>query len=179
MPVSPRVFDGDHTAPGGSWGIRRARGVSLCVCACDSPAGDSYKGIVARPKANRPTDAEMEILRVLWDAGGCTIGGVKKRLRSTQDRDVSPSTVQKALEIMVGKGLVKKDCTDRPCVYSAAVRQDAIERLFMRHLANLLGRSIPSLLMRSLPRKKASKEEVDQLRQYLDSLPDDDEKPQR
>jgi predicted transcriptional regulator len=89
------------------------------------------------------------------------------------------STVQKALEIMINKGLVKKDCTDRPCLYSAAVRQDAIERLFMRHLANLLRRSIPSLLMRSLPRKKATKEEVDQLRQYLDSLPDEDEKPER
>jgi predicted transcriptional regulator len=151
---------------------------------------------VARPKANRPTDAEMEILRVLWDAGGCTIadaemeilrvlwdaggctiGGVQKRLRSTQDRDVSPSTVQKALEIMVGKALVKKDCADRPCVYTAAVRQDAVERLFMRHLEGLLGRSITSLLMRSLPRKKATREEVDQLRHYLDSLPDREDAP--
>jgi predicted transcriptional regulator len=176
MPVSPRVFDEDHTAPGGN-GASAGRAVCLSVCVCDSPARERYKGTVARPKANRPTDAEMEVLRVLWDAGGCTIGGVQKRLRSTQDRDISPSTVQKALEIMVGKGLVKKDCTDRPCVYTAAVRQDAVERLFMRHLEGLLGRSIASLLMRSLPRKKATKEEVDQLRQYLDGLPDRDESP--
>jgi predicted transcriptional regulator len=115
----------------------------------------------------------MEILRVLWEAGACTIGGVQKRLRSTQDRDVTPSTVQKALEIMVGKGLIKKDCTDRPCLYTAAVRQDAVERLFVRHIEGILGRSLTSLLMRSLPRKKATKEELDQLRQYLDSLPPD------
>jgi hypothetical protein len=41
--------------------------------------------------------------------------------------------------------------------------------------ARALGRSITSLLMRSLPRKKATKEEVDQLRQYLDSLSDEDD----
>jgi BlaI family transcriptional regulator, penicillinase repressor len=142
-------------------------------------AGKSYKVNVARPKANRPTDAEMEILRVLWEAGGCTIGGVQKRLRATQDRDVTPSTVQKALEIMVGKGLIKKDCTDRPCLYTAAVKQDAVERLFVRHIEGILGRSLTSLLMRSLPRKKASKEEIDQLREYLDNLPEEDQEPRQ
>ena len=179
MPVSPRGSRARVEHARGTARPQRLRRDRVSAGCGDSPARESYKRTVARPKANRPTDAEMEILRVLWEAGGCTIGGVQKRLRSTQDRDVTPSTVQKALEIMVGKGLVKKDCTDRPCLYTAAVKQDAVERLFVRHIETILGRSLSNLLMRSLPRKKASKEEIDQLRQYLDNLPEDDEKPER
>ena len=116
----------------------------------------------------------MEILRVLWSTEGSTIGGVQKQLRATQQRDVTPSTVQKALEILVTKGLVTKDCQDRPCIYRAAVRREAVERMFVRHLEGLLGRSLASLLIRSVPRKKASKEDVEQLKEYLGGLPDDD-----
>jgi BlaI family transcriptional regulator, penicillinase repressor len=133
--------------------------------------------VVPRPKATRPTDAEMEILRVLWSTGGSTIGGVQKQLRATEQRDVSPSTVQKALEIMVAKGLVTKKCDDRPCVYSAAVRRDAVERMFVRHIERILGRSLASLVMRSVPRKKATKEDVDQLKRYLEGLPDSEDNP--
>ena len=55
----------------------------------------------------RPTDAELSILRVLWQLGPSTV----REVRETLDR-VKPTgytTVLKLLQIMTEKGLVRRD----------------------------------------------------------------------
>ena len=126
---------------------------------------------MGRPTSPRPTDAELDVLHVLWEAGDCTIRDVQNGLAQSHGRNLGLTTVQKALEIMVDKGLVAKAGEERPAKFSAKVRRAAVEKLFLRHLAErVFGRSLVGFVMRSAPLLKASPEEVEQLQQYLAEL---------
>ena len=72
------------------------------------------------PRINpqRPTDAELEILQVLWQRGTSTVRQVYDVL--SEKRDLAYTTVLKMLQIMFEKGLVLRDETDRSHSYSAA-----------------------------------------------------------
>ena len=61
--------------------------------------------------APRPTDAELAILRVLWDRGPSTVREVHEALRDSQDSGYT--TVLKLLQIMTDKGLVVRDESER------------------------------------------------------------------
>ena len=59
----------------------------------------------------RPTDAELAILRVLWDRGPSTVREVHEALRASQTRGYT--TVLKLLQIMTDKRLVVRDESQR------------------------------------------------------------------
>src|SRR2546423_10831880 len=82
-----------------------------------------------------PTNAELEILRVLWQRGPSTVRDVHESLDHT--KAVGYTTVLKLLQIMVEKGLVRRDASARSHVYAAAASQDATQR---RMVADLVGR---------------------------------------
>jgi BlaI family penicillinase repressor len=138
----------------------------------DNPSGAGYKPGVGRPTSPRPTDAELEILHILWDGRECTVRDIRKALREKSARQLSQSTVQKALEIMADKGMVGRVGDERPLKYAALVRRSAVERLFLRHLAERVfaGRSLMGFVMRSLPFAKASRKDVEELEKHLAAL---------
>ena len=65
----------------------------------------------------RPTDAELAILRVLWERGASTVRQVHEALADT--RETGYTTTLKLMQIMADKGLVKRNETARTHVYSA------------------------------------------------------------
>src|ERR1039458_858639 len=77
------------------------------------------------PRTNlpRPTDAELEILRVLWDLGPSTVRDVHTTLE--RRREIGYTTVLKLMQIMAAKGLVERDETARAHVYKARVNAGA------------------------------------------------------
>jgi len=66
----------------------------------------------------KPTDAELEILTVLWSRGPCTVRDVHQVIAGRKPTQYT--TVLKLLQIMAGKGLVRRDETDRAHVYAAS-----------------------------------------------------------
>src|SRR5436190_23296710 len=66
----------------------------------------------------RPTDAELEILTVLWSIGPATVRDVHNVIIAR--RTAQYSTVLKFMQIMAEKGLVRRDETERAHVYEAA-----------------------------------------------------------
>ena len=74
-----------------------------------------------RQASEQPTDVELQILRILWDLGPCTVREVHNRLSS--DKGTKYETTVKMLLVMLEKGLVKRDDSVRPQVYSAARTQ--------------------------------------------------------
>jgi BlaI family transcriptional regulator, penicillinase repressor len=74
----------------------------------------------------RPTDAELEILAVLWERGPSTVREVHE-IVSTR-RQTTFNTTLKFLQIMRDKGLVKHDPTRRPHVYRPQVPQQQMQR---------------------------------------------------
>jgi len=115
----------------------------------------------------RPTDAELEILTVLWSRGPSTVRAVHDTIAAR--RPAQYTTVLKMLQIMDEKGLVERDETQRAHVYRAARPREATQRQLA---GDLLRRafegSAKSLLVGALAGRKMSKKELAELRQLLD-----------
>jgi predicted transcriptional regulator len=117
----------------------------------------------------RPTDAELAILNVLWAQGACTVRDVHERL--SQDRDMGYTTVLKLMQIMFDKGLVTRDDSQRSHVYKARQKEQTTQRMLVTDLlARAFGGSTEKLVMQALAAKKASKDELAEIRRLLDEL---------
>ena len=115
----------------------------------------------------RPTDAELEILTVLWSLGPATVRAVYNVI--SRRRSVQYSTVLKFMQIMVEKGLVRRDQKQRAHVYEASrsrerTRQQLAEDLLQRAFSG----SAKALLMGALSARKTTKEELAEMRKLLD-----------
>src|SRR5882757_3522973 len=84
----------------------------------------------------KPTDAELAILRVLWQLGPSTVKEVQKVLETT--RRTGYTTVLKFMQIMVEKGLVSRDESTFAHVYEARIPQEQTQRTL---IADLLERA--------------------------------------
>ena len=116
----------------------------------------------------RPTDAELEILRALWQRGPSTVREVHEALRG---RGVGYTTILKLLQIMVEKGLASRDETDRAHVYQARLPRAQTERQLVRDLVDrAFGGSAARLVMQALSSRKSSPEELERIRKLLDEL---------
>lgn len=116
----------------------------------------------------RPTPAELEILRVLWQRGACTVRQVQESLHADQADEPGYTTVLKTLQIMTEKGLVSRDTTARSHVYRAAPAQADTERELLGELVNrVFGGSAARLVLRALS-GGVSPEERAEIRALLD-----------
>ena len=76
-----------------------------------------------KPRLPRPTDAELAILRVLWERGPSTVRQVHESLSG--QRVIGYTTILKLMQIMADKGLVARDETDRTHIYARAKKRGA------------------------------------------------------
>ena len=115
----------------------------------------------------RPTDAELEILTVLWSRGATTVREVHETIAARKPTQYT--TVLKTLQIMAEKGLVERDERERAHVYRAAVSQADTERRFVRELSErFFAGSAAQLALRALQIEKASDEELEAIRQLIE-----------
>jgi BlaI family penicillinase repressor len=76
---------------------------------------------MARPASTEPTDGELEILNVLWDAGPSGLGTICKTIR--RERSVATTTVATMLKIMLEKKLVERSRGAKGYVWSDGISQ--------------------------------------------------------
>lgn len=120
-----------------------------------------------KPAPPRPTDAELAILRILWDRGPCTVRQVHEVL--ARERPTAYTTALKLLQIMTDKGLVVRDESDRTHVYQARASEDQTQRQLVRDLVDrAFGGSATKLVMQALASRRASQEELDEIRRLLE-----------
>lgn len=116
-----------------------------------------------------PTDAEFRILRVLWRHGPQTVRAVHERV--ADERDVGYTTTLKILQNMHQKGLAHRDDSRRSHVYEAALdRESALGGLLGDLTDRVFEGSTARLVLGALSSQPASKEELDEIRAYLDEL---------
>jgi predicted transcriptional regulator len=121
------------------------------------------------PPRPRPTPAELEILRVLWEKGPRTVREVHESL--ARERATGYTTVLKLLQIMADKGLVTRDESARAHVYAARVPAEDTQRQLVRDLLDrAFGGSALKLVMHALAARKASPAEIARIRRMLDDM---------
>ena len=117
-----------------------------------------------------PTEAELEVLRVLWQTGATTVRQVHEALAGTNP--LAYTTVLTTLQIMYQKGLVRRDESERAHVYSAALSQRQAQKRFLgKILQRVFEGSSAELVMQALGAgKPASAEELARIRARLKEL---------
>lgn len=102
-----------------------------------------------RPTSTQPTDAELALLRVLWDQGPSTVRQVHEAL--LRDREAGYTSVLKMLQVMLEKGLVTRDDSERSHIYEAANDRVATQRGLLRDLLDkAFGGSAKELVMAAM-----------------------------
>lgn len=115
----------------------------------------------------KPTDAELAILRILWERGPSTVRHVHELL--ARDRTGAYTTALKLLQIMTEKGLVDRDERERTHVYRARLSEEQTQRQLVRDLLErAFGGSASKLVMQALATKRASADELREIRRAID-----------
>lgn len=117
----------------------------------------------------RPTDAELAILRVLWERGPSTVREVHDAMSATHDTGYT--TVLKLLQIMIDKRLVVRDESQRAHVYAARETEQRTQRQLIGDLIDrAFGGSPAKLVMQALSGTKATAEELTAIRSMLEKI---------
>jgi len=117
----------------------------------------------------RPTDAELEILSVLWEHGPCTVRQVHDLLAGDPPRGYT--TILKLLQIMSEKGLVRRDERQRAHIYEAVLTNEEARGTLISHLMDkAFGNSASLLIMQALATRPASADELAEIRRMLDRI---------
>lgn len=120
-----------------------------------------------RPELPRPTNAELEILTVLWSIGPATVRDVYNVI--SRRRPAQYSTILKFMQIMAEKGLLLREETQKAHVYAPARPREWTQRQLASDLMErAFSGSAKALLMGVLSARKASKAELASLRKLLD-----------
>jgi predicted transcriptional regulator len=124
---------------------------------------------MARRDLPRPTDAELQILSVLWQRGPSTVRQVHEALQRV--RPAGYTTVLKLLQIMHDKGLVLRDESERTHVYRPSLSQGQTQRQLVKDLLHrAFAGSAQQLVMQALGTGQATPAELALIRQLLDKL---------
>ena len=115
----------------------------------------------------RPTEAELELLRILWEKEPATVREIYDTLN--HERPSGYTTVLKMLQIMTAKGLVVRDEANRAHVYRAAISQDAMQSKIIKDLSvRLFSGSAAQLALHALAMEPASQSELDEIRALIE-----------
>ena len=126
---------------------------------------------MGRPRAEYPTPAELEVLRVLW---GCdrhlVVRDVLDVISERQDPPRAYTSVMSLMNVMTDKGLLERTLQGRAFVYRPAVPRDqTLRSLLGETLERAYEGSARLLMAHLLDRSRPSKEELDQIRALLDA----------
>ena len=114
-----------------------------------------------------PTESELEILNILWEKGASTVREIHEVLEQTKESGYT--TTLKLLQIMHDKKLVKRDASSKTHIYRANISQEDTQGQMLKKMRDtVFNGSAMDMVMQALGKHKASKDELEQIRQYLE-----------
>ena len=121
----------------------------------------------------QPTEAELEILTVLWEQGPATVREVNDKLneRRTDPKEIGYTTTLKLLQIMFEKELVARNADARTHIYSAAIAQTDVQRNMLQRLVDTAFQgSAMQMVMQALGDHDASTEELQEIKALIEKV---------
>lgn len=117
----------------------------------------------------KPTDAEIEILQLLWEKGPSSVRDINDSLNAK--RDVGYTTTLKLMQIMNEKGIVKRDTAARSHIYKAVAKEnDTKNNLISDFVKVAFNGSAMSMVMQALGNTSSSQGELDELKSLISKL---------
>ena len=124
---------------------------------------------MAAKKITKPTQKELEILQILWEKPNTSVREVFEKMGG-EDKN-GYTTILKLLQIMLEKGLVTRQKSGKLHLYTAIPTKSTAQNQVVNKMSDTLFQgSASSLVMNVLGNSKASKKELQQIREYLDKL---------
>ena len=117
----------------------------------------------------KPTDSELELLRVLWKLGPATV----RQVHESQDpaKTSGYTTTLKLMQIMTDKGLVKRNTDQRSHIYEPIVKEyETQQNLLSEFLDATYRGSASTLVLQALGQHQSSKEELKKIKEFIANL---------
>jgi BlaI family penicillinase repressor len=116
---------------------------------------------------SKPTDAQLEILKILWERGPLTVRQVHEELSRAKPSQYT--TTLKMMQVMTERGLVARDERERSHVYRPLIQREAAQQQLASDLMNrVFAGSAERLLISALGAKPASLKEIDALKDFIE-----------
>ena len=123
-------------------------------------------------KKIKPTEAELDILVLLWELGPSSVRTINDELNKT--RRVGYTTTLKQLQIMHDKNIVSRTSNGRTHIYNAEHgKEETQKQLLDRVLDAAFGGSASKLVMQVLGNHKSSKKELEEIKALIKKLEED------
>jgi BlaI family transcriptional regulator, penicillinase repressor len=120
----------------------------------------------------KPTESELEILKILWQMGRATVKQVNEEINQT--RETGYTTTLKIMQIMFEKGLVSRNTDGKQHVFEAIVGEEETQKsLLNRFIDSTFQGNAMSLVMQALGNHHASEEELSELKKLIQQLEQD------
>ena len=120
-------------------------------------------------KALKPTESELDILKILWENGDCTVRQVHEIFAS--NKEIGYTTTLKLMQIMHAKGLLERDESSKTHIYKALVSRDKAEKqMLSKIIKDVFDGSAARLVMQALGNHQASDAELEKIKQLLNEL---------
>ena len=119
----------------------------------------------------KPTESELGILQVLWQIGAATVRVVNESLNSNNSKKTGYTTTLKLMQLMLEKGLLKRDTSARTHVYAATVQESDVQRNLLNQFVNRAFRgSSAQLVMEALGQNRASDDELAEIKELIERI---------
>jgi predicted transcriptional regulator len=120
-------------------------------------------------KQIKPTEAELAILQILWQRGPSSVREVHDALSGS--RETGYTTTLKLMQIMLDKGLVKRNAESRSHIYEAGVgEKDVQSQMLSRFVDSTFRGSASQLVLQALGNHKASKKELEEIKALIEQI---------
>ena len=118
-----------------------------------------------------PTQAELEILNILWEIGECRVQDIHERLN--QIRPIGYTTTLKSMQVMAQKGLLDRRLDGRSHIYFPTIQETVTKnKLLRKFIDNTFRGSSSKLVLQLLGNNKVSKDEIKEIKEYLKQIED-------
>ncbi len=122
---------------------------------------------MAKQETIRATEAELEILNILWAGGPATVREVHEKL--ALKKDAGYTTTLKQMQVMLEKELLSRTAEGKAHIYAAIPdKQKTQGQIVQRMIDSVFSGSAMQLVMQALGNHKPSKAELAMIKEYLD-----------
>ncbi|QDV41570.1 Penicillinase repressor [Stieleria neptunia] len=123
---------------------------------------------MARPESEYPTQLELEILKVLWDASPLPVREVRARLEAGAGRTLAHSSVITMLNIMHRKGFLRRQKAGKAFLFSPKVEKEHVSGGMVSDLLSRLFEGSPTaMVLNLLETGDIDADELDEIRRLV------------